>query len=171
MKIFFALTLFFTLVSCSSITVIKYAEPLSKENCEVEFYSSKDEALKKGEIEELCMITGTSSTEFGTVSDAINKHRRKACKCGASNIYLSAQDPGMTGWSNASANIVAFRYKKTSKKELDSAEPSTEKKEVSVESRPGNNEKLSPDIVKRAKKCQSKGGIWVNDICQLDIDD
>ena len=42
-----------------------------------------------------------------------------------------------------------------------------------IESKPAinNYKKTSPDTFKRAKKCQSKGGVWINDACQLDIDD
>lgn len=27
-----------------------------------------------------------------------------------------------------------------------------------------------PDIIKKAKKCQEKGGVWVNDSCQISVD-
>mgnify|MGYP003331940847 CR=1 FL=1 len=30
--------------------------------------------------------------------------------------------------------------------------------------------KIDRDIVKKAKKCQKNGGVWINDICQLILD-
>lgn len=30
--------------------------------------------------------------------------------------------------------------------------------------------KLNQDVVKKAKRCQEKGGVWVNDSCQIDVE-
>ena len=67
--------------------------------------------LANGDIEELCIITGTSSGSFShTVATAIKKHKDKACECGAENVYIQAQDAGTLG--TASVTLVGFRYKK-----------------------------------------------------------
>lgn len=87
------------------------AEPL--ENCNVRVFSSLESARAGGEIEELCIITGTSSGSFShTVATAIGKHKDKACECGADNVYIQAQDAGTLG--TASVTLVAFRYKQKS---------------------------------------------------------
>jgi hypothetical protein len=31
-------------------------------------------------------------------------------------------------------------------------------------------EKLDQEVIKKAKRCQDKGGMWINDSCQIDID-
>lgn len=31
-------------------------------------------------------------------------------------------------------------------------------------------EKVSKSVIEKAKKCQAKGGVWVNDSCQIDIE-
>ncbi|MDZ7596295.1 MAG: hypothetical protein U0932_16770 [Thiobacillus sp.] len=109
-------------------------------------YQTMNQALKKGQIEELCVISGTSSGSFShTVSTAIGKHKSKACQCGASNVYIQSQRNGTM--DVASVTMVAFRF--SGKK-----------------SEPEN----SSEIFKRAKLCQAKGGVWVNDICQIPLD-
>lgn len=50
-------------------------------------------------------------------------------------------------------------------KEVKKAQPDAEKEVSTVQ-----KEKPSQDTFKKAKKCQSKGGVWVNDSCQLDIE-
>ena len=74
-------------------------------------YSSLESAKSKEEIEELCMITGTSSGSFShTVATAVQKHKDRACECGADNVYIQAQDAGTLG--TASVTLIGFRYKK-----------------------------------------------------------
>jgi hypothetical protein len=34
----------------------------------------------------------------------------------------------------------------------------------------GKAEKTSKDVLEKAKKCQEKGGVWVNDSCQISVD-
>lgn len=52
-------------------------------------FSSLESAKANGEIEELCIITGTSSGSFShTVATAIKKHKNKACEYGADNVYI-----------------------------------------------------------------------------------
>ena len=84
-------------------------QPLS--NCSVRVFSSLESAKANGDIEELCMITGTSSGSFShTVATAVQKHKDKACECGADNVYIQAQDAGTLG--TASVTLIGFRYKK-----------------------------------------------------------
>jgi hypothetical protein len=93
---------------CANMTILKKAEPLPS-NCDIRVFSSLD-ALKSEEkpFEELCIITGTSSGSFShTVATAINKHKQKACKCGANAVYLQAQDAGTLG--TASATLVGIK--------------------------------------------------------------
>jgi hypothetical protein len=77
--------------------------------CQVRVFLSKDQALKLGEIEELCVISGSSSGSFvHTPEVAINKHKTKACQCGGTNVYVRSESPG--GLGVATASMVAFRY-------------------------------------------------------------
>jgi len=96
--------------SCASVQPLGggVAAPLGY--CDVKVFSSLESAKNNGEIEELCIITGTSSGSFShTVATAIKKHKDKACECGADNVYIQAQDAGTLG--TASVTLIAFRYK------------------------------------------------------------
>ncbi len=101
------------ITACASVQPLGngMAPPLG--NCNVKVFSSLESAKENGDIEELCMITGTSSGSFShTVATAVQKHKDKACECGADNVYIQAQDAGTLG--TASVTLIGFRYKKTS---------------------------------------------------------
>ena len=73
-------------------------------------FSSLESARAGGVIVEMRLITGTSSGSFShTVATAIQKHKDKACECGAEDVYIQAQDAGTLG--TASVTLVAFKYK------------------------------------------------------------
>lgn len=64
-----------------------------------------------GEIEELCIINGTSSGSFShSVATAIAKHKDKACACGATNVYVESRREGTL--DVASVTLVAFKVVK-----------------------------------------------------------
>ncbi|OQA30070.1 MAG: hypothetical protein BWY57_03064 [Betaproteobacteria bacterium ADurb.Bin341] len=44
-----------------------------------------------------------------TVATAIEKHKNKACACGATDVYIQSRIE--TGWDIAQVTMVAFRYK------------------------------------------------------------
>jgi hypothetical protein len=99
------------LTACASVQQLggSAAQPLS--SCNVKVFSSLEAAKSGGHIEELCMVTGTSSGSFShTVATAIQKHKDKACECGADNVYVQAQDAGTLG--TASVTLIGFRYRK-----------------------------------------------------------
>lgn len=99
------------LTACASVQPLgdSAAQPLK--NCSVKVFSSLETAKTNGDIEELCMITGTSSGSFShTVGTAIQKHKERACECGADNVYIQAQDAGTLG--TASVTLIGFRFKK-----------------------------------------------------------
>ena len=99
----------FLLTACASVQLLgdNKAQPLT--NCNVKVYSSLESAKANGDIEELCIITGTSAVSFShTVATAIQKHKDKACEYGADNVYIQAQDAGTLG--TASVTLIGFRY-------------------------------------------------------------
>ena len=131
---------------CSSTHIIKNATPISADKCNVKIHSSLQSAQKHGEMEELCIVTGTSSGSFShTVATAINKHRNTVCDCGANHAFIQAQDAGTLG--TASVTLVGFKY---------------------ITSKAADKDKHT--IYKLAKKCQLKGGVWINNICQIDLE-
>lgn len=110
MKTSISLFILACLCGCASVQPLgdKTAKPI--QNCNAKVYSSLESAKAGGAIEEMCMISGTSSGSFShTVATAIQKHKDKACECGAENVYVQAQDAGTLG--TASVTLVAFRYK------------------------------------------------------------
>lgn len=97
---------------CSSVQPITDAQGPASAGaaCNVTVYATQAQARKGGEIEELCIIEGTSSGSFShTTQTAIDKHKGKACECGAQHVYVESRQPG--GLGVASVSMVAFRYK------------------------------------------------------------
>jgi len=100
------------LTACASVQPLGSGVAAPLTNCTARVFSSLESARANGEIEELCLITGTSSGSFShTVATAIQKHKDKACECGADNVYIQAQDAGTLG--TASVTLIGFRYKRT----------------------------------------------------------
>lgn len=98
------------LTSCASVQPLGNSTAQALNNCRVTVFSSLEAAKSNGAIEELCLITGTSSGSFShTVGTAIQKHKDKACECGAENVYIQSQDPGTLG--TASVTLVGFKFK------------------------------------------------------------
>lgn len=97
--------------ACASVQPLGNTPAQPLQNCNVKVFSSLEAAKSKGDIDELCIITGTSAGSFShTVGTAIQKHKDRACECGADNVYIQAQDAGTLG--TASVTLVGFRYKK-----------------------------------------------------------
>lgn len=94
---------------CSSIEVISSEQPISSDKCTVTVYQTRGQALKQGEIEELCIINGTSSGSFShTVATAVQKHKNKACTCGATRVFIESRSE--SGWDLATVTMIAFKY-------------------------------------------------------------
>lgn len=102
--------LLLALGACSTVEMLDGSTANSAANsCEVTVYQTLKQAEKNGQIEELCIITGTSSGSFShTVATAVAKHKSKACQCGASNVYIQSRADGDVGIANVT--MVAFRY-------------------------------------------------------------
>ena len=138
---------------CASVSTLKSAEPIPANKCQVTVHSSLESAKSKGAIEELCLITGTSSGSFShTVSTAIEKHKDRACSCGGKDVYIQAQDAGTLG--TASVTLVAFRF-------VGSSDP------AGVSQPPVSDRKT---LLEKAKKCQAKGGVWLDGKCEIQVD-
>jgi hypothetical protein len=105
------LILTLVLTGCSSVTPIP-TEPVVIDygkGCSVTVYQTEADALKRGPIVEMCVIEGTSSMSFKhTTETAIQKHAKKACECGANQVYVQARQP-MSG-GVASVSMVAFKW-------------------------------------------------------------
>ena len=98
-------------MGCSSVEPIGDSRMHSPgpATCNVRVYQTYQQAIQPGPIEELCIINGTSSGSFShTVQTAINKHKNKACGCGATNVYIQSRSD--SGWDVATVSLVAFRY-------------------------------------------------------------
>ena len=72
-------------------------------------YQTEADAEKRGQINELCVIEGTSSGSFKhTPETAIRKHAKKACECNANKVYVQSRSP--MDWGVAKASMVAFKW-------------------------------------------------------------
>lgn len=98
------------LIGCSSVQIIDPSgSAIPTHDCQVTVYATEAQAMKQGPIEELCVINGTSSGGFRhTIAAAIEKHKSKACACGAKNVYVQSQT--QSGLDVATVTLVAFRY-------------------------------------------------------------
>ena len=98
------------LAGCSSVQMMDGTEvERHAGSCNVTVYQTRAQATKRGEIEELCIINGTSSMSFShTVAVAVAKHKNKACACGATNVYIESRHE--TGWDLATVTMIAFKY-------------------------------------------------------------
>ena len=112
MKSFLFLLFLLTSVSvlaATRITPVGETMQVSKKGCDVTVYQTLMSALKNGEIEEICIIEGTSSGSLHhTAKVAIKKNAHEACGCGTDTVYvMSRSEPnGVT----AHVAMVAFRF-------------------------------------------------------------
>jgi hypothetical protein len=110
------------LYGCSSVTMMDGSAGQATEgSCNVRVYQTHAQALKGGEIEELCVISGDTSLRFSHhSSEAIAKHKSKACACGADSVYVMSRMDG-TIQMQGQATMVAFRYVKATSKKYEPA--------------------------------------------------
>jgi len=79
--------------------------------CAVTVYQTETDAGKGGEIVELFVIKGTSAPSFNhKVENAIRKHAKKACECGADKVYVQSSKPWEIFGDAAFVTMVAFKY-------------------------------------------------------------
>lgn len=97
------------IAACSTVDVIEPAQPVAASSCHVNVYQTRGQATKRGEIKELCIISGTSSGSFiHTFANAIAMHKDKACACGATNVYVESRSEGFL--DVAKVTMVGFRF-------------------------------------------------------------
>jgi uncharacterized protein YceK len=110
MKILIALITLLILSGCSNVEMLEDSTSnIADKDCNVTVYQTLNQAEKHGQIEEMCIITGTSSGSFShTVATAVAKHKNKACQCGATNVYIQSRAEGDLGLANVT--MVAFRF-------------------------------------------------------------
>lgn len=98
------------LTACgTSIEMIAAENPVSGQ-CSVTVYQTRGQALENGEIEEMCIINGTSSGSFRhSIANAIDMHKDRACECGATDVFVESRSD--TGFSVAEVSLVAFKYR------------------------------------------------------------
>ena len=98
------------LVACASSVQTLVSAPAIAGTCEVAVYQTRAIALERGPIEELCVVSGSSSGSFRhDIATAINKQKDGICACGATSAYVESRSD--TGLSVATATLVGFRYR------------------------------------------------------------
>lgn len=104
------------LSSCSTITTMDGREitddgPQSG-SCQVTVYQTYQAAISLGKIEELCIINGgTAGSWARSIPEVIDRHKTKACACGANAVYVQSRS-GNYWTSPLEVTLVAFRYRK-----------------------------------------------------------
>lgn len=99
------------LTACSTVTMMDGSDgPLSDSTCNVRVFQTQAQAIKQGPIEEVCIITGDTVPSFNHHSSvAIERHKSKACACGANNVYVQSRTDGDFNMKGQ-ATMVAFRF-------------------------------------------------------------
>lgn len=99
-----------------------------KKGCTVTVYQTVDQAEKEGDIEEVCIIDGTSSMSFNhTPETAVKKHANKACDCGVDKVYVASRSK--MGVGVATVSMVGFEWV-TQAKSQPSVERATQSRSV-----------------------------------------
>jgi hypothetical protein len=90
--------------------------------CHVTVHHTPLSAQQNGEIEELCLIEGTTSgSSDHTIENAIETYAHQACGCGADKVYvMSRSEPDK---KSAHVVMVAFRYVDEQAVNLQPADP------------------------------------------------
>jgi PBP1b-binding outer membrane lipoprotein LpoB len=107
--IFIVSALFLT--GCSSFVEVDQMSNVytASKGCKVKIYQTEKQAEKEGVINELCVVSGTSSGSFShTVDTAIEKRVNDICRCGANKAYIQSRSVG--GWGTARVTLVAFEF-------------------------------------------------------------
>ncbi len=105
------------MAACTSVQPLDGKMLQSLGCCNVTVLGSAQSAQDKGDIEELCIITGSSFGKFShPVVTTVQKHKNKACKCGTENAYVREYDiRTVGGWlDTASVTLIGFRYREVS---------------------------------------------------------
>ncbi len=113
MKLPTALVFTFLLAGCHSTTVLNTTSPqlYSKGDCSVLLFPTKAAALRKGQITEMCVVSGNSAPSFDhSVPGAIKKNIKHLCACGADKAYIQSSATGAMG-GPSSVSMVGFDYK------------------------------------------------------------
>lgn len=84
---------------------VEIEDNYSGNDCHVDLYMSRAQAEAGGPIQTLCLITGNLSMTFDkSIIGNINRHKMKACSCGARKVYIHHADVDGIG-------LIAFRYR------------------------------------------------------------
>lgn len=104
------LTLVIFLSGCASVAVEKLKEvPELGAGCKVAVFTSKEEAIKEGPLEEMCIISAYPSSGLNaTITGALQNGKTYACSCGADNVYIK-EERGANFGSAPSVTLVGFR--------------------------------------------------------------
>lgn len=112
------LPLVLLLSACSTITSMEGQQidtALVPDSCNVRVYQTYQTAVKQGPIDELCVINGSASMSFDkSVAGTIDRHKIKACACGARDVYIQSRTGG-DFFSDTTVSMVAFRFVKPRK--------------------------------------------------------
>lgn len=98
------------IAGCSSSVAVLIPAPPVAGVCEVAIFQTRAQAVERGAIEELCIVSGSSSGSFRhNIATAIEKQKDEICQCGATNAYVESRSD--SGLSVATATLVGFRYR------------------------------------------------------------
>lgn len=100
---------FLSITACSTVEPLANAPAIPSHRCDVQIFQTERQAAKQGPFEELCVINGTSSWSLNhTVQTAIEKHKDKACACGATHAYVQSRNNDPLGV--ATVTLIGIRY-------------------------------------------------------------
>lgn len=122
--------------------------------------------------EQLGSVTGESDSflsggDYGVIYATYDARNKVALIAGADTLGLVNSEPRRLGGEVAG---IAYNCLKPGAVATQTTTTSPQKHEVSVKTVPAPPRKDPGIIYEKAKKCQNKGGVWVNDACVIPID-
>ena len=82
---------------------------ISENGCKVTVYQTYHQALKGGEIVELCIVDGSSKWQVKhTTEKAIERNAPQICECGTDKAYVLSRTE--SDGTTAHVTLVAFKY-------------------------------------------------------------
>lgn len=161
MKIAMVLILLMLLPGC--------ATHLADSGRRVKVISNNDSATIK-ECEQLGRVRGEadsffSSGEYGVVYATYDARNKAGLIPEADTLEIVNDEPRRLG-----GEVTGIVYNCLSPRKVATHTPALQKSDTLGKIVPATSLKDPGIIFEKAKKCQNKGGVWVNDVCMIQID-
>jgi hypothetical protein len=147
------------------------ATRLTDSGLKVKVVTNGDPTLQK-RCEQLGYVTGEADSflsggAYGVIYATYDARNKAARIAGADTLEIVDNEPRRLG---GEVTGIAYNCLKPGGASGQPTTVSPQKREISVKAVPAPPRKDPGIIFEKAKKCQNRGGVWVNDTCVITID-